>query len=195
MRNVPKFYILILISISFVRVIAAQDAAALTSQPVSGVDPVVIRDFENRVGEYTKQREAIEATLPPLSKQATAKEISDHKAALLKKVLAARAGAKHGSIFSAPSVEAIRSIISIHYQGRDAMELRKELSEAENKTVPVAVNAVYPEAAELLEMPPKLLLALPELPKQVRYRFVGTSLLIVDRENHLIVDYMPKALP
>jgi hypothetical protein len=44
-------------------------------------------------------------------------------------------------------------------------------------------------------MPPSLLLALPQLPKQVRYRFVGTSLLLVDRENHLIVDYMTNALP
>jgi len=54
---------------------------------------------------------------------------------------------------------------------------------------------VYPEAAELLEMPPTLLLALPPLPKQLRYRFVGTNLLLVDRENHLIVDHMANALP
>jgi hypothetical protein len=44
-------------------------------------------------------------------------------------------------------------------------------------------------------MSPTLLLALPQLPKQVRYRFVGTNLLIVDRENHLIVDYMTNPLP
>jgi hypothetical protein len=69
------------------------------------------------------------------------------------------------------------------------------LAEAENASVPVKVGSVYPEAAELLEMPPTLLLALPQLPKQVRYRFVGTSLLLVDRENHLIVDYMTDALP
>jgi hypothetical protein len=57
------------------------------------------------------------------------------------------------------------------------------------------VNAVYPEKSELLEMPPSLLLVLPQLPKQVRYRFVGTNLLLVDRENHLIIDYMANALP
>ena len=89
----------------------------------------------------------------------------------------------------------IRAIIAAHYPGRDRMELKKELAEAENKSVVVKVNGVYPEAAELLEMPPTLLLELPELPKQVRYRFVGNSLLIVDRENHLIVDYMTNALP
>lgn len=44
-------------------------------------------------------------------------------------------------------------------------------------------------------MPPTLLLNLPQLPKQVRYRFVGRNLLLVGRENGLIVDYLTGALP
>jgi hypothetical protein len=44
-------------------------------------------------------------------------------------------------------------------------------------------------------MPPTLLLKLPQLPKQVRYRFVNRHMLLVDRENGLIVDYMLNALP
>jgi hypothetical protein len=158
-------------------------------------DKVIASEFENRVREYTKRREALESELPQLSKQATAEEISAHKSALLKKVLADRKGARHGYIFTPDAEKLIRSIVTTQYAARDRMELRKELAEAENKTVAVKVNAVYPEAAELLEMPPTLLLALPQLPKQVRYRFVGTNLLIVDRENHLIVDYMTNALP
>jgi hypothetical protein len=74
--------------------------------------------------------------------------------------------------------------------------LRKEvLVEAENKAVPVRVNHPYPESQELLEMPPPLLLRLPQLPKQVKYRFVRGNLLLVDRENGLIIDYMTDALP
>ena len=173
----------------------------ITIAGISGVaqdirtDKVIASEFENRVREYTKRREALESELPQLSKQATAEEIAAHKSALLKKVLADRKGARRGYIFTPDAEELIRSIITGQYQGRDRIELRKELAEAENKTVAVKVNAVYPEAAELLEMPPTLLLALPQLPKQVRYRFVGTNLLIVDRENHLIVDYMTNALP
>ena len=195
MKSVGKLYRVGLIVLALVSAAAAQDAAALAAQPVPGVDPVVVSEFENRVREYTRQRETLEGTLPPLSKQATAEEIAAHKAALLKKVLAERKGAKRGDIFTPAAEKAVRQIISAHYTGRDSMELRKELAEAENKTVPVRVNGVYPEAAELLEMPPKLLLALPDLPKQVRYRFVGNNLLIVDRENHLIVDHMANALP
>jgi hypothetical protein len=171
----------------------AQNPTDLSVRPVS--NEAVFADFKDRVRGYTENRETIESDMPALSKQATAEAIAAHKAALLKNVLAARKGAVRGQIFTPEAEKAIRTIIATHYSGRDSMELRKEVAEAENKTVPVKVNAVYPEAAELLEMPPKLLLALPELPKQVRYRFVGNNLLIVDRENHLIVDYMTNALP
>jgi len=195
MKSVCKGCSLALILAAFVWTATAQDPTAISSQKVPGVDDGVITDFENRVRVYTQRRETLETELPALSKQATAEEIAAHKSALLKKVLAARKGATRGEIFTVESEKAIRLIISAHFKGRDAAELRKEVAEAENKTVPVRVNAVYPEAAELLEMPPKLLLALPELPKQVRYRFVGNNLLIVDRESHLIVDYMTNALP
>ena len=78
---------------------------------------------------------------------------------------------------------------------QERQELRRDVFEAETKGVPVKVNAAYPEAKELMEMPPSLLLALPQLPKQIRYRFVGTNLLLVDRESNLILDYMTNALP
>ena len=155
----------------------------------------VAADFERRVRGYTLRREAIEDRMPKLSKKASAEEITAHKNALLQAVLAERKGAIRGGVFTPAAEHMIRSTVASLYKGRDRMELRKELAEAENATVVVRVNGVYPERAELLEMPPTLLLALPQMPKQVRYRFVGTNLLLVDRENHLIIDYMPNALP
>lgn len=186
MNTVANAYIVVLI--------IAVAALFATAQDIR-TDKVITSEFENRVREYTRRREALESELPQLSKQATAEEIAAHKSALLKKVLADGKAARRGYIFTPEAEKLIRSIVTGQYAARDRMELRKELAEAENKTVAVKVNAVYPEAAELVEMPPTLLLALPQLPKQVRYRFVGTNLLIVDRENHLIVDYMTNALP
>jgi hypothetical protein len=61
--------------------------------------------------------------------------------------------------------------------------------------VPLRINYPYPDNKELVEMPPTLLLRLPQLPKQVRYRFVNRHMLLVDRENGLIIDYMLDALP
>jgi hypothetical protein len=90
----------------------------------------------------------------------------------------------------------IRAIIKEEFKGRDRVELRKTvLVESEVKTLPLRVNYPYPEMKEQLEMPPTLLLKLPPLPKQIRYRFVGRNMLLVDRENGLIIDFMTNAVP
>ena len=188
MKSVGIYYIFVLIFL-----ISAVNGSAQT--PVSSPDSPVASEFVSRVRGYTRMREDIEDKMPTLSKQATAAEIEAHEKALLKSVLAARKGATRGSIFTPEAERLIRSIIASQYQGRTRTQLIKDLSGAENASVRVKVNAVYPEASELLETPPTLLLALPPLPKQVRYRFVGRNLLLVDRENHLIVDYMTNALP
>ena len=185
MKTVANYYVLAI-------VLAVASLAG--AQPVSDADKRIALEFESRVRAYAQRREQIEGRMPKLSKQATAEEIEAHKKDLLQRVLAERKGAARGTIFTPGAQRYIRAVIAAQYKGRERLQLRKELSEAENAAVPVKVSAVYPETAELLEMPPTLLLALPQLPKQVRYRFVGTSLLIVDRENHLIVDYMTNAL-
>ena len=187
MKNVMNRYTLVLFLLITAVPICAQVAEADAKRVAS--------DFERRVREYTKQRGTIENRLPKLSDKSSATEIAAYKQGLLQGVLTERKGIARGSVFTPAAEQLIRSTIASQYKGRDRTELRKELAAAENATVPVKVNAVYPEKAELLEMPPTLLLALPQLPKQVRYRFVGTSLLLVDRENHLIIDYMANALP
>ena len=158
-------------------------------------DRTIASAFEGRVKEYSSLREKLESQLPKLPKKATPEQIEQHKAALLRAAQSARAGAKHGDVFTPDATVLIRSIIKSDFQGRERRELRETVFEAETKGVPIRVNAAYPESKELTEMPPSLLLALPQLPKQVRYRFVGTNLLLVDRENNLIIDYMPRALP
>ena len=151
--------------------------------------------FEDRVKEYVKLREKIEEAMPNLSKEAKPEEIEAHKTAFQEKVRAARAGAKPGDIFTPDIVAYIRATLKSKFKGKDLKDLRETVLEAETKGVPVRVNYPYPKTKELVEMPPTLLLALPQLPKQMRYRYVGTHLLLVDRENGLIIDYMVNALP
>ena len=152
--------------------------------------------FENRVKDYVKLREGIEEKMPKLSKEAKPEEIEVHKKQLQESVRAARAGAKQGDMFTPDAAAMIRAIIREEFKGKDRVELRKTvLVEAENKGTPLRVNYPYPEVKEQLEMPPTLLLKLPQLPKQIRYRFVGRNMLLVDRENGLILDYMTDAIP
>jgi hypothetical protein len=77
----------------------------------------------------------------------------------------------------------------------ERQELKASVMQADTKGVPLRVNYPYPENKELTQIPPTLLLRLPELPQQVKYRFVNRNLLLVDHENGLIVDFMPGALP
>jgi len=152
-------------------------------------------EFEQRAREYVRMREGIEGQMPKLPKAATAEQIEAHKSELLKRVLAARTGATQGQIFTPAASAMIRSIIATEFKGRQREDLKKEVFEIAAQGVPVAVNVEYPESKEMLEVPATLLLALPQLPKQLRYRLVGTYLLLVDRENNLIIDFMPNALP
>lgn len=162
---------------------------------ISAKDKLAVAAFEKRAKEYSKLREGIEAKMPKLSKESTPEQIQAHKTAFEKKVKAARAGAKAGQIFRPDVAAYIRATIKDEFKGRDRQELRETVLEADTKGVPLRVNYTYPETKELVEMSPTLLLKLPQLPKQLRYRFVARNLLLVDRENGLIVDYMLDAIP
>ncbi len=189
MKSVRNHYsVLLIVLVSAISITAQNNEKDLK-------DRAVAQTFEKRVAEYVAMREGIEEKMPKLSKNATPEQIEAHKMELQKRVQTARHGIKQGNIFSPESSDLIRSIIRAEFKGRDRQELREAVFEAENRTVPVRVNVGYPESVELLEMPPTLLMTLPQLPKQIRYRFVGTNLLLMDRENHLIIDYMTDALP
>ena len=166
-----------------------------TQAALSEADKQVAAAFEKRVKEYSNLRERFEGKLPKLSKDATPEQIAAHKKAFQEMVRSARTGAKHGDMFTPEAAALIRSTIKRTFQGKDRAELRRTVFEAETQGVTVRVNHTYPETKELVQMPPTLLLNLPQLPKQVRYRFVGSNLLLVDRENGLIIDYMTGALP
>ena len=188
MNSVINHYRSLFILTLFAVAVPAQNA-------LTPANRTALAEFDTQAKAYIKLREQHDDRLPKLPKKATPEQIEAHKAALLKNVQQARSGARQGNIFSPAAADMIRQIIKAEFKGRDRRELRESVFEAETKGVPVKVNAAYPEAKELVEMPPTLLLALPQLPKQLRFRFVGTYLLLVDRENNLIVDYMPRALP
>lgn len=192
MKSVKKRYSALILTI--LGILAVQLSAS-GQNILSPADQKTRIEFEKQAKEYSKLRESIEEKLPKLPKDATADQIEAHKAVFQKEVLAARSGAKQGDIFTPAAAGLIRNIIKNEFRGNDRTELRKTVFEAETKGVPVRINFAYPDSKEQVEMPPSLLLNLPQLPKQLRYRFVGSSLLLIDRENGLIIDFMTNTLP
>jgi hypothetical protein len=166
------------------------------AQNPSEAEKQIIATFEKRVKEYLKLRSDIKSKLPTkLSKDSTPEQIHAYMTSFEDAVRAARTNAKRGEIFVPEVSTYIRNVLREDFSQRDKVELRKTILHAETQGVPVRVNYPYPEEKELTEMPPTLLLKLPQLPQEMRFRFVGTNLLLVDRENNLIVDYMTNALP
>ena len=171
-------------------------AQATSTQTLSPSDKQTFAAFEKRVKEYSKLREDVEAKMPKLSKEAKPEDIETHKKLFQERVRAARAGAKPADMFTPDAATLIRTIIKDEFNGKERVELRATVQrEAETKAVPIRINYADPESQELLEMPATLLLRLPQLPKQLRYRFVGRNMLLVDRENGLIIDFMTNAIP
>lgn len=200
----PKRTLVGIVSASFAALMLASSAAAQTpaGSQVAATQPVVspkhkaaFAAFEKRVKAYVSLRERIERKLPKLAKDAKPEAIEAHKVALQKRVQAARARAKQGDLFVPELAAHIREVIKSEMPAKLKREVRETVVESDVKAVPLRINQPYPESEEMLEMPPTLLLRLPQLPKQIRYRYVGRNMLLVDRENGLIIDYMPDALP
>ncbi len=186
------------LTFSPVPAVAQETAGTIQADPLDGLsikERELVVGFRERVKDYTKLRESIEAKMPKLPRESTPEQIVAHKTELERRVREARPVAKRGQMFTPQVAAYIRRLIKSEFRGAELKELRATVMEADTKGVPLRVNFVYPESKEMIEMPPTLLLKLPQLPKQVRYRFVNRHMLIVDRENGLIVDYMLNALP
>lgn len=162
---------------------------------VSAQQSPAIKTFETRVKDYVKVRNKLRENAPKLSKDSTPQQIDAYRKALEESLRAARSGAKRGDVFTPDVSDYIRRTLKTEFQGRDRKEIRDIAFETELQGVVLRVNYPYAQTAELSEMPPTLLLRLPQLPAEVRYRFVGTNLLLVDRESNVIIDYMTNALP
>lgn len=173
----------------------SQNAALAPPPVVTPADKAAIEAFERQVNAYVELRKKIRENAPKLSKDSTPEQMHAYRTALEESLRNSRAGAKRGELFRPETADYIRRTLKTEFQGKDRRELREKIFETETTGVVLRVNYPYAENAELSEMPATLLAKLPQLPKEVRYRFVGRNMLLVDRESNVIVDYMPDALP
>jgi hypothetical protein len=162
---------------------------------VSAQERRTIATFEKRVKDYVKLRNRIKAKVPKLSKDSTPEQIAAFEKASVEALRVARTGAKPGDLFTPEVAQFIRTTLKSEFKPSEKKEIRKVVLEAEAARAPLRINYPYPDSSEFTEMPAKVLLRLPQLPKEVKYRYVGRNLFLVDTDNNLIVDYMVDALP
>ena len=188
---------LIVLGFSVTLVVAQKTNNPALAPPavITPPEKAAIQTFENDVNEYVKLRNKVRDQAPPLSKDATPEQINAYRKTLEDAVRTARKNARRGDIFKPEVADYIRRTLKTEFQGKDRKDIRDIVFETEIQGVVLRVNYPYAQSAELSEMPATLLTKLPQLPKEVRYRFVGRNMLLVDRESNVIVDYMPEALP
>jgi len=175
------------------------------------MDARVLAKFEREIEEYKDLHKELVHRIPNVGPNATAEQIAAHRDKMTRGIQAERRSAKRGEIFK-PSVEAaFRRIIGRELASPEREQVVKEMKQGnptvENvpnqanpalehtEAVRVAVNAAYNDHAPFSSMPPTLLLKLPQLPEEVRYRFVGRDLILLDSEANVILDFVKDAVP
>jgi hypothetical protein len=171
---------------------AQQAGAAKTStDPKVNPDAAVMADFKARVEKYAELHKDLAKGSAKQKEDVSAERVSAQKDALAAKIQGARAGAKHGDIFTPEIRQAFRRLLAPEMkggEGRDAKAILKDDAPSPG-TVPFKVNAKYPESQPKPTMPANLLLNLPTLPEPLEYRVVGQHLLLIDTAADVIVDY------
>jgi len=156
----------------------------------------VVEQFTQRVDAYVALHRAAERELPPLPDKATPEQITKSKVSLAEAIRQARPAPERGELF-VPGMEAyVRILMKLVFSGPDGVAMRETITDSESNPagLRVAVNDAYPTELPLSTMPPDVLAALPKLPEELEYRFVGTALVLLDTHADLIVDFVPDAL-
>jgi hypothetical protein len=167
-----------------------------STDPAVNPDAAVMAEFKARVETYTDLHKKLAKGEAAQKENSDPARIADAKAALAAKIQAARAGAKHGDIFTPAVRPVFRRLLAPELKGedgRDAKAVLKDDAPAPG-TVPFKVNAKYPEGQPLPSVPAQLLLTLPALPEPLEYRIVGQHLLLLDTAADLVVDYILNAV-
>lgn len=165
------------------------------ARQMSPAEAEALADFKTRVDGYIKLQEGAQERLPPLPKETTPQVIDTHQRALEKLLAAERSQAKPGDILT-PAVQKIfRDLLARVFAGREGQELKATILDDNPGTIPLRVNARYPDEVPLSTVPPQVLSSLPTLPKGLEYRFVGERLVLLDSRAHTIADFMTDAFP
>ena len=177
--------------------LALQEGSKKTStDPAVNPHAAALAGFKARVDAYADLHKRLAKGDAKLTETADPAQISAAKAALAAKLQAARAGAKHGDIFTPDVRPVFKRLLAPELKGedgRDAKAVLKDDAPAPG-TVPFRVNAKYPENQPLPTVPANVLLTLPPLPAPLEYRIVGQHLLLLDTTADLIIDYILNAI-
>jgi len=168
-------------------------AVQLSAQQEQNPTALALAAFTKRVNAYMDLHKKAEEGAPDVSKGATPAEVMVFEKALGDRIKAARSTAQQGDVFAPDVAPLFKTIFADYYRRRSGREIRLLFDEVPN--FKPQVNMTYPVNLPKANFPPRLALAMPQLPEQLEYRLVGDSLVMRDSKANLIVDYIPGIVP
>jgi hypothetical protein len=155
------------------------------------------KEFQTQIDKYVTIHKKAVGEVPPIGKDVTDPAlIAKHEKQVADAIRALRPNAKQGEIFT-PGVSRMITATIKQKMNSNPDAKATVLGEGNPRSgesapaVTLAVNAPYPTAAPLSSVPPSVLMALPTLPKELEFRFVGRNLILRDTNANMIVDVVP----
>ena len=174
----------------------APEPAAQSTAPKTNPDAEILVDFKKRIDGYMALHNKLEKEAPPLKETKDPAKIKASQEVLAMKIREARKDARQGDIFTPEIRQLVRRLMDPEVKGPEGRATKAAITEEshELKSVPLKVNAEYPDNAPLMTVPPNILAALPKLPEDLEYRFVSRNMILLDTHANVIVDFVPNAI-
>jgi hypothetical protein len=152
--------------------------------------------FRKIVEDYAVLHRRLARTLPAVAGQASPADVHAQEVAFEKVIAAERKASKPGDLFIPQIQPLIRRVAGQMLSGPGGQPLLDTIKEESTEGRATArINARYPDNVPLSSVPAQLLSALPPLPEELEYRFVGRDLILLDTKARLVADVMPAVLP
>jgi hypothetical protein len=148
----------------------------------------VMADFSARVSAYVELRDELRKGTPALAVGDPA-QVRHAVDALAARIRVARADARRGDIFT-PTIS--REFKKVLVQTDDTTWA--DIVDDNPGEFSTRINGSYPEKKPFSTVPPNILAALPRLPDDLEYRFLGRHLILLDTRASVIVDWIPYAM-
>ncbi len=151
-------------------------------------DAETLAEFNKRIEGYAALRARLEKGLPPLVVTDNADEIERFEHRLAERIREARTSHR-GQVFAPSMVRQVKQMLAVR---ADAQTIAAMMDDGPSE-FDVDVNDRYSKRRSLATMPPNILLTLPDLPRDIEYRFVGRHLILRDARANIIIDEIPFA--
>ena len=155
-----------------------------------------LQQFKASIRQYVQLHRQIERQLPPFRAHSDAVDIIESSSAMASALQTARAGAREGDLFTPEVAALLRMRVAEALTARGFLPeemVAATLEEADEDAALPVVNGRFAWRRGAA-MWPCVIDALPGLPPELQYRFVGRDLVLVDTHADLVVDILRNAV-